>query len=112
MEFSWHYAWWIPLTILRYVIMGWLAVKCNTGGDWRYFLAIIIIQCLPFFTIVSFVSKNIIFDTMAYNVILFLSISLSVAYFSDSFHKFSPIQFIGLILCITGFVLMQIRNTC
>jgi hypothetical protein len=88
--------------------MGWLSVKTNVenGRYWIYFL--MLIQILPWWTVVAKFSSNLTRDTMIYDIILFIASAISIGFFSGTFSFFSIVQLIGLIMIISGFILMQL----
>jgi len=105
-----YYAIWIPIVIIVYVFVGWLSVKNNQVDSRFWYSIFLLIQCIPMWAIVSKFSKNISFDAMAYDIILFLACNLSILYFSGDAFRFSIFQKIGAGLVIMGFLMLQIKK--
>jgi hypothetical protein len=101
---------WVPSVILLYTAMGWLAVKNNAVENKWYLISFLIVQLIPLWVIVTKFSKNLIFDGMLYDVLIFLVSTISIGYFSNQIFHFNIIQYIGLAMVTIGFILMQIKK--
>jgi hypothetical protein len=113
---TWHHAWWIPLSIIYYIGYGWLS-KINhdhatTGMEpWytsRYLWIMFAYGALcPFWLIISRVSKNILFDGMLYDNILFTTYIFTMIALGAG-EKFTVHQWIGVALVALGSIMMRV----
>jgi len=100
-----HYIWWVPFLILHNIIYSYISVKAKDNGG------IFILYCylcnlfIPWF-LVSLVSKNIIFDSLLYGILLMISGVLTFAYMGQA-TNFSMINWIGAGTVIIGFILLK-----
>jgi len=106
-EFSFHYLWWVPITIIYYIIFSWLSKQNNIfGGKWFWILFVFGAFC-PMWIIVTRVSKNLLFDGMLYDNIMFLTYALTMLYLGAA-EKMTISQWIGLIFIIGGSIIIRI----
>jgi len=103
----WHYALWIPAVIVYYTIYSWISKQNNDVGDNWFWVMFIYGAMCPFWVIVSRVSKNILFDGMLYDNIMFLTYITTLIVLKSG-DKFLPHHWIGLGLVVLGSVLMRI----
>ena len=102
-----HYFWWIPSVIVLYFLMGYFSVRSNVdGGKWMIFLAMI--QLIPFWVVVSRVSKNLLFDALLYDSLLAISCIVAIGIFSNTFMNFNWYNIIGIILVIVGLIFVKL----
>ena len=100
-EFNLHYLWWIPTAIIYYIIFSWLSRQNNVlGGKWFWILFAFGAFC-PIWLIVTRISKNLLFDGMLYDNIMFLTYALTMFYLGDA-EKMTPLQWIGLTFVVGG----------
>ncbi len=106
----WHYFWWIPSLFIYYFIYYWLSIQNNElGGKWFWIMFVFGALC-PLWLFVSRISKNIVFDGMLFDVLLFFVFPFTMIIFGKTVH-FNVLQWIGLIIICVGFILLQIDNT-
>lgn len=111
-----HYLWWIPTIIIYYIIYSWLSKVNNDNSlihdivwykDTSLLGMYIYGAICPWWVIISRVSKNILFDGMLYDNIMFLTYAFTmIALGSGS--KFTIHQWIGVGIIIIGSVLVRI----
>jgi len=113
-SFTWHHAWWIPSVIAYYIGYSWLSKLTNDQGHvvpWytskHLWVTFAFGALCPFWVIVSRVSKNILFDGMLYDNIMFLTYITTLIVLKSG-DKFLPHHWIGLGLVVLGSVLMRI----
>ena len=100
------YLWWVPCVILYYTIYAYFAYKNNTvGGHWFAYSFIYGALC-PFWVIVSRVSKNILFDGIIYDNVMFLTYVLTMLYLGQAAH-FAAHHWLGLGLVVLGSVMLR-----
>ena len=100
---------WVPITILLYILIGWLSVRVNVSDNPYWYIPFVIIQMFPFWVIVARFSKNLTIDSLIYDVIIFLVSALSIGFFSGQIFNFTIFQIIGFAVVIIGFLMMQIK---
>ena len=106
MKIDSHYFWWIPTVIAYYVIYSYLAKQNNElGGKW-FWIAIVFGLLCPFWAIVSRISKNILFDGILYDNIIFLTYIFTMIYLGAA-EKLTSWQWFGLALVVSGSVVMR-----
>jgi hypothetical protein len=100
--------WWIIPTWIYYTVFAWASTQNNVhGGKWIWINFLIGALC-PFWILVARYSKNIIFDGMLYDHVLFLSFIVTTWYlgFADGFNSKN---WLGLSLVIVGFIMMRLK---
>ena len=101
-----YYLWFIPM-IVYYIIYSWLSKQNNSfGGKWFWLTFTWGILC-PFWLIISRYSRNLIFDGMLYDIIMFSTYVLTMAALGVG-AKFSLINWLGVVIVSIGFFLMQV----
>jgi len=60
--------------------------------------------------LVSRFSKNLLFDGMLYDIILFLSYAIALGLITNGFIKFNLPQWIGFSLIVCGFLIMKLYS--
>jgi len=103
---SCSYLWWVPLTVLYYFIYTWLSKQNNVcGGKWLIIM-FLFGAFAPMWLIVSRISKNLLFDGMLFDNIMFLTYVFAMIYL-DSAKNLSSYQWFGLTLIVLGSVIMR-----
>ena len=111
-----QHAWWVPITIFYYVVYSWLSKWNNDlasdGTVWYtqfsfWFMFAWGALC-PLWLIISRISKNIAFDGMLYDNIMFLTFISTMAFLGAG-SKFAAHQWIGVALIVLGSVFMRIE---
>ena len=57
--------------------------------------------------LVSRYSKNVFFDGMIYDTVMFLTYTIIIGFLTEGFFKFSEIQWIGFFMVMAGFFIMK-----
>ena len=97
---------WIPFVIVYYCIYAWLSKQNNEfGGKWIWITYVYGAIC-PLWLIISRYSKNLLFDGMLYDNILFLSYIATMIFLGQA-NNFSTTQYIGLVLMIIGSICIK-----
>lgn len=101
-----HYLWWIPTVLLVYALTAILSVK-NQGSEglkiWFWLLCVPI----PFWAIVSKLSKRLVFDALLYDLCLLVGMYVTL-YFVGAMDGFKPVQYIGVITALVGLFMMRV----
>jgi len=101
-----HYFWWIPLCIVGFAVHAWLSKMNNElGGKWLW-ITLGWGALFQVWVIVSRISKNLVFDAMLYDNILFLTYTLTLVFLGCG-QKFSLAQWSGLCIIVLGSILMR-----
>ena len=99
---------WIPTVVVFYTMYAYMSYRNNlTGAGHGWAWAMWASGIVPIWIFVSRYSKNILFDGMLYDSILFLSYSIAIGILTEAHIKFNGGQLFGVGLVITGFILMQ-----
>jgi hypothetical protein len=105
------YVWMVPSCILFFIALSWLYVLNNQVHTPLVFLVYTIFRALPLLPIISRMSKNPLFDSMLYDVLMFLVCAIVIGFLSKKgFAVMSPKMIIGFVLVCIGFTLMQIKS--
>ena len=102
-----HYLWWVPVVLLWYMVYAWISKLNNDLRTSGIFINTLLFGICPFWAIVSRISKNIIFDGMLYDIIIFTSYLLTMGLLGAG-KDFTAFNWLGAGLIITGFILMKI----
>jgi len=101
------------IIILEFFIMA-LSFYSNsiyyTDGGRKWFYINIAVSCLtaPLWASIAYYSKNMVFDSILYDVTVALSCVIFAVYFSNKFSHYLNIpQIIGLIIIIIGFLVFK-----
>lgn len=78
----------------------------DLGGKWLWYAWLISI--IPVFPFVARYSKNLLWDGMLFDLIMFFSYVLTLLYLGSG-KAFTMIQWGGFALTIIGFVLMKVK---
>ena len=99
---------WIPIVATQYVIYNWLSWHNNQEGSSKgWAIAMFIMGFMQSWLFVSRYTKNILFDGMIYDIVLFLSFPLTMWYLGET-AKFGTRHWVGLILMIVGVSILKI----
>ena len=102
-----YYIIWVTSVMLWYGALAWMSYKSNDhGGMWTWLTYIWGAAC-PIWAIMTRVSPNILRDAVMYDVTMFLAFAV-VMIVMGAASAFTLIQWIGLILCGIGIVLMML----
>ena len=101
-----NYLWWVPITILYYFIFSYLSKEVNVqGGKWTW-IAFTWGALCPLWIIVARISKNLVFDGMLYDNIMFITFVTTMIFLGEG-SKFVTSQWIGLFFVVIGSILMR-----
>lgn len=98
--------WWIPLVAIISILSAFFTVKSNTnGGIWVFIVLISSIS--PAWAWITRISKDIVFDSFIYDITASIFYTVALLYFSNSFHKFSNIQYAAILIILFGMLLFK-----
>lgn len=98
---------WIPAVIIWYTLYAYVSKLNNDLKTTPLFIATLIAGFCPFWAIVSRNSKNIVFDGLLYDILMFLTYTGTMLILGSA-NKFETHQWVGLFVVFVGFVLMKI----
>jgi len=110
-----HYLIWVPALIIYIFFYGWLSIKNNQYADivWYqskwFWICFVYGAICPFWVFISRTSKNLIFDGMLYDVLLFVTFVCAMIFFGKA-ESFNRYQWIGVLLVTAGFFLLHADN--
>ncbi len=97
---------WIPLLIAVTVFQSYATVKYNAHvAPWGWVLWLSAL--IPIWQIMVRHSTNILWDALAYDSIVFLTYGVSIGLMTGAFQAYTPTQWVGLALLVTGFFLLH-----
>jgi succinate-acetate transporter protein len=102
-----YYLSWIPALIIYYSVYAYLSKQCNDNFTWGNFWWFYAMNLLPIWMFVARYSKNILFDALVYDLIIFFTFYF-VMLALGSGDKFHTGQWVGLSLVIAGFLVMKL----
>jgi cytochrome c biogenesis protein CcdA len=106
---SWHYLWWVPCAVVYYGIYSWMSKQNNDiGGKWIWFAFAWGAVC-PLWIVVSRISKNLLFDGMLYDNLMFLTY-VGTMLFLGAGAKLAAHQWLGLAMIVAGSVLIRVAK--
>lgn len=110
-----HYLWWIPASIAYYVVYYWLSVKNHQDpapiwykSKWLWAMLLYGAVC-PMWLIVCRISKNLTFDGLLYDIIMFLVFPISMFLLGQTV-DFKTNQWVGLGIVVIGFFVMRFEK--
>ncbi len=97
---------WVPIVILDYIMCAYLTNRNNlSGGIW--FWAMWSTGAIPIWAMVSKYSKDVVFDGMVFDIVMTITYTLSILYFTKAFQKFGPFQYAGCLAIMAGLFLFK-----
>jgi len=104
---NYHYLLWIPSLVVYYAIYYWISKQNNErAGAWFWYVYIFGAAC-PIWAWVCCFSKNILFDGMLYDIVMFVTFFVTMALLGAG-ERFALHQWVGTYLVLVGFVMMRI----
>jgi hypothetical protein len=104
------YYFWPISALIFFSAHAYLSYLNNQSGGYKYFFASWIFGAIiPFWPIISRFSKNLMFDGMLYDMIIFTSYSLTFFFLEKHFEKFTAINYTGLMMVIFGMIFLKIK---
>jgi hypothetical protein len=91
--------------VIHNIAYSYLSVRAKEGGMFMFYCYLCNLF-IPWF-LVGYVSKNIIFDSFLYNILLILSGVATFAFMGQA-TEFTMINWAGLITIIIGFILIKL----
>jgi hypothetical protein len=99
---------WIPLASAVYALYAWLILQNKIhGGHW--FWVAWIVGALPLWLVTSRWSKDLMFDGMLYDVVMFTAYGLATAYFTQRMATMGLVQWLGFMMIVAGFFLVKYK---
>lgn len=104
-----HYFWWPVCVVLLYSAHAYMSFLNKGATGWKPFLAVWGIGLLitPLWATISRVSKNLMFDGMLFDVLLFITYAVSFMLLEKHYVTFKPLNYIGIVLVLIGMLLIK-----
>jgi hypothetical protein len=100
--------WYIPFVIILYSILAFFSFKNNNEKTTIWFISSALIGMVPLWALVSSYSKNILFDSLLYDIIQLLTYVIVTGILVQSSISFNKYQYFGILLIIIGFIIMRV----
>lgn len=97
---------WIPCLILLSTFQCYASTKFNARVP-HWGLVLWLSALIPVWLVISRYSKDILLDGLAYDVVVFLTWGIAAGFITGRFQTYSVVQWVGLVLVVTGFLLMH-----
>jgi len=98
---------WIPLVLAYYGLYAYLSRQSNLeGGNWSCAVFIVGAAC-PLWLIITRYSRNLLFDGILYDVLMFLAFTITLLGLGEG-SNWGIAQYGGLFLILTGLILLKI----
>jgi hypothetical protein len=104
-NFLWYLSW-IPFVTFLYFLQSWLTVQNNIHGG-RWFWIFFGVSLFTPWVIISKFSKDVVSDALVFDVILVLSYTIGLLYFSNSISKFGFSQWFGIFTIVLGMFIFK-----
>jgi hypothetical protein len=105
-----YYLWALPSCVIFFLIISKLVVVNNELKTPQTFIIYSIVRALPLLPLISIVSKRIVFDCMAYDVLMFIVCAIALGIFSKTgFRAMTITNVIGFCMVLIGFTLMNLK---
>ena len=100
--------WWVPCAIVMYSLYAWLTKQNNVHHTPSWFWYMWLVGAIPLWNWVSRHSKALLTDGFLYDLVIILSYVVTLIILGEA-KKFVFTQYLGLVLCLLGIVLMKCR---
>jgi len=104
------YLFWVPAVLIMYAVTAVFSKWANDSTGWTWVFGLYVLQCAGLWPLVSKYSKNIVFDGLLYEVIMFVGF-YGVLCIMGATKNFTFYQYCGMILVITGMILVKVTGT-
>jgi hypothetical protein len=104
-----HYLWW-PITVVFLSSVHAYASFLNKGNTgWKPLLTVWGVGFLlsPFWPIISRNSKNLLFDGLLYDTLLFLTYAITFMYVEQHHLNFKLTNYLGIVIVMVGLYLIK-----
>jgi len=105
---QWHYIWWIPIVFVHFGIYHYASKMNNEfGGKWIW-ITLFLGMSVQWWTIVSLVSRNLLFDGLLYGIVLTGNYVIVMAWLGAG-AGYRWWQWLGVVVVVIGFALMKLE---
>ena len=98
---------WIPLLVVLSVLGAYLSKLNSENAGWRYGIAMYLVGMVPIWVVVSKFSRNLLFDGMLFDTLLFVTYALTFCALGVG-ATFTPLQWFGCALMAVGGILLRV----
>jgi len=90
------------------VLWGCMTMKANApNSSWNWVIGLYLVNLLSVWPLIARYSKNVIYDGLLYDLIIFFVFYGTVVYLGAA-HKFTAIQWFGTGMVIAGFLILKL----
>jgi hypothetical protein len=106
---NYHYFWWPLCVVVLYGFHAYASFYNKGASGLKPFLLVWGIGLLitPLWATISRVSKNLMFDGMLFDVLLFITYSIIFMILEKHYLSFKIYNYIGFVFIIIGFILIK-----
>jgi len=97
---------WIPLTLIYNFSLCWVAIKYNQTCFWKNYIFMVLLSWIPTWSMATYFSKNLIFDTMLYNLIFIVSSPMFMILLGQD-KALTTTNYLGIVITIIGLYLIK-----
>jgi hypothetical protein len=99
--------WWVPCALVMYAAIAILSrLNAEHRGMWT--LWVMLAGWIPLWAIISRYSKNLLFDGMLFDVVMFFGYAVTLLVLGAG-RQFTCSQWAGTGCVVVGFILMRVR---
>jgi len=102
-----HYLIWVPLTLIYNYLMCLLAVRYTGKNFLANYAFMTLCAVIPSWSVASYFSKNLVFDSLLYDSILVFSSVVFFIYLGQT-QQFAWFNWLGVSLALSGLLLVRL----
>lgn len=104
-----HYFWW-PITVaILFSLHAYVSFFNKGATGWKPFLMVWVVSLLlsPLWATISRVSKNLLFDGMLFDLIIFTTYAVTFMILEQHYLSFKLTNYAGIAMVIVGMILIK-----
>ena len=101
------YAAWITYICILFTLSAYVSKQANDSDSWKWVYILFFMNLFGAWPIVARYSKNLIFDSLLYDLIIFFTFYLTLLYLGAA-KSFSPVQWVGTVIVAIGFIVLKL----
>lgn len=92
--------WYVPIIFLSYSFLAYVSNKHNFWVIWA-------LGAIPYWALVNKYSKDVVYDGIVFDLVVTVSYTVSILYFTRSFYKLEASNYFGLALVFFGLYIFK-----
>ncbi len=104
-----YYMIWMPIAAFVYTLYAWLLIQNKMMPDSKWFWIAWVVGALPLWLVTSRWSKDLFFDGMLYDCVMFVSYAVATAYFTGKLSSLGIVQWSGMVLIVIAFWMIKYK---